>query len=187
MTNDQKPTSPATPTIPEVTGIGTAVKQIEAVSPRLSAAIAAASSTEAELNAFRVRITGMKEGMEKSFLVEHQAELEAKITDNSRKAVSDAIKELQMHMGTIATLAQQVQAKHGLPVVTVKRADKGTGLGNITSGNMDRLKALLTERGFSNIQVTMLDDSYHREISALSPTGVPHTGRYTSNIERQWY
>ena len=186
MTNDQK-VKESTPAVPEVQGIDTAINGISSVKERLTTAILNAGRTEAELTKYRADLSAMPSGLNKAFLVEHQAELEAKIATDSRKAVSEALKEVQMHISTVQNLASQIQAKHGMPVVTTKRADRGNGLGNITASNMDKYRSLLIERGYTDVSVNMLDDSYHREITGKSPSGVVRVSRYTSNIDREWY
>jgi hypothetical protein len=173
---------PATPTIPEVTGISTAVDQIHAVEARLITAISAASQTEKELEAFRKSMNDMKDGIQKSFLVAHQAELEAQIADASRKAVSDALNEVRTHVATVQTLAAQIQAKHGKPVVTVKHADRGTGRGDITSGNMDALRELLQSRGIS-VQFELQEDGKH--YYAVDPAS-GRKSKYASNVRSDW-
>lgn len=182
MSKDQQTATPAIPTIPEVVGIGTAVDQIHAVEARLVSAIASAASTEKELEAFRKSMNDMKDGIQKSFLVAHQTELEAQITDSSRKAVSDALNEVRTHIATVQTLAAQIQSKHGKPMVTVKHADRGTGRGDITAGNIDALREMLTSRGIA-VQFELQDDNKH--YYAVDPAS-GRKSKYASNVRSDW-
>jgi hypothetical protein len=185
MSNDNKPKTdvlPTIPAVPEVQGIDTAITGIQATESRLTAAIHAAGKVEADLATFRTAMTAKPAGIEKEFLTAHQAELEAQITGASRKAVSDALKEVQMHMTTISTLAQQIQSKHGLPVSTVKHADRGTGRGDITAGNMDALREMLQSRGI-NVQFELQDDNKHYH--AYDPVS-GRKSKYASNVRSDW-
>jgi len=185
MSNNSKTETvvqPTIPAVPEVQGIDTAITGIQATESRLTAAIHAAGKMESDLAAFRAQMAAKPAGIEKDFLTAHQAELEAQITGASRKAVSDALKEVQMHLGTIQTLAQQIQAKHGLPPVTVKHSDRGAGRGDITAGNMDALRELLAGRGI-NVQFELQDDNKHYHAVNLNTN---QRTKYASNVRSDW-
>jgi hypothetical protein len=182
MSNQEKQTAPQSPPIPEIVGIGTAIDQISAVAPRLTAAIQAEAKTESELTTFRTQMNAMPTGIQKDFLVAHQSELEAQITDASRKAVSDALKEVQVHMTTIAQLAATIQGKHGKPVQNVKNSDRGTGHGDITSGNMDALRELLLSRGI-HVQYELQEDGKHYYAVDLASG---RKSKYASNVRSDW-
>lgn len=184
MANDKTPTT-VLPTIPEVQGIVTATTGIEAIKERLLAAIDASGKAQAELEEFRKHVNAMPEKtavekMQKAFTVEHQAELEAQIADNGRKAVNAALQEVNVHIGAIQTHAMAIRAKYGKQENTVKKADRGTGRGDITTGNMDALRELLTSRGLV-VSFELQDDSKH--YTAVSGD---RRSKYASNVRDDW-
>jgi hypothetical protein len=191
MSNTEKIPTTTTPPIPEIVGIDTSLTGIESAKNRLQSAIIAAVGNEKELEEFRKYVVAMPEKtapekLQKAFTVLHQAELEAQIADNSKKAVSDALSEVLMHIDTVKNLADQIQAKHGKPVPTVKESDKKPrDFGNITSSNMDNIRNILTDRGYSNVQFLLLEDSKHYEVTA-DKAGQHRHNRYTSNVTREW-
>ena len=180
MTTNEKPQ--------EVIGIETALSQIEKITERLIPAVLTASNAEKDVERFRVELNKKKDDPLFSMLLKAQPELvgklEGDIVNNSRKAVSDILKEVSIQQGTINTLSAQLRAKYGLPEVTVKngdRAPRGSGQGNVTDHNKSRIEALLKGRGF-NPAFVMLDDGIHYEVQ----DGTGRHNRYTSNIERDW-
>ena len=168
--------------IPECVGIQTALTTIESAKARLENAVRAASSTEVELSKFRAELIAMPSGLMKNHIATHQAELEAEITEGSKKAVSEAIKEVLTHVQTVNTLAAQLNGKYGKPFVTVKMAEKGTGaFGNITDNNKGELSDILKGRGYAPV-FTPLEDGVHYQVSL--PDG--RHNRYTSNVKANW-
>lgn len=169
---------------PEIAGIYTAIGIIEARTKALSEAVAAGKDSESALLKYREKMT--KERAASSLLdamLKGHPELieqeEKAIVEGTRKQVSVEILTLREQMRIISDRLNETATKYGAPVVTVKQRD-GSRLGNVTTGNMDRIRELLESRGFVP-QFILLDDNKHYEVRAGD-----HKGRHVSNIERDW-
>lgn len=174
-----------TPPIPEVVGMETALTGIDAAKVRLTTAINAVLQSEKEVEKFRAELNAMPAGLNKSFLISHQGEIESEHSQNTKRAVSDVLAEVKTHISSVQQLADQIQAKHGKPVETVATRDKkGTG-GDITSGNMDNLRAVLNDRGFAGIEFHLQSNGKY-EVNAVKANKAYHTV-YASNVRADWH
>ena len=178
------------PTIQEIVGITTALSGMASAEERLNAAVISADGTEKKVIAFREELNKKMADPMFAMLLKAQpglpAQMENEIADSSRKAVNDAIKEFNMHVGTVQTLTAQLKAKYGKAEPTVKGSDSAK-YGNITPGNMDSLRDTLHSRGFTNVAFDLLEDGKHYSVNATNPDGRSHKGRHSSNVVRDWY
>lgn len=171
--------------IQEVEGIATATTGIEATFGRLKAAIQQSQKSNSDLEEFRKYVVAMPEKtlpeqLAKKHTIAHQAEFEAEIADAGRKAVNAALLEVHMHLTTINQMEQAIRSKYGKPEPTVKKADRGTGRGDITAGNMDALRELLAGRGLP-VTFELQDDNRHY----IAVSGDKRT-KYAQNIRDDW-
>ena len=179
-----------TPTIQEIVGITTALSGMASAEDRLNAAVISADGTEKKVIAFREELNKKMSDPMFAMLLKAQpglpAQMESEIADSSRKAVNDAIKEFNMHVGTVQTLTAQLKAKYGKVEATTKGSDSGK-YGNVTTGNMDSIRDTLHSRGFTNVSFELLEDGKHYAVVGTNADGRNHKGRHSSNVIRDWY
>ena len=181
------------PVYQEITGLITAIKQIEAPVLAFKETVHNVATAQEKTAKFNSELLKEKDNILVQTIIAATGfkpeSIGNSIEATAKKAVNVQVAATRQILKNISAAVDVIEAKYGTvppkPVIPETKG-KAKNPGNITAKNKDYLEELLTERGFEQIAFELQPDGVHYRIYATKPGFEGRDGLFSSNVERDW-
>jgi hypothetical protein len=181
------------PVYQEITGLITAIKQIEAPVLAFKETVHNVATAQEKTAKFNSELLKEKDNILVQTIIAATGfkpeSIGNSIEATAKKAVNVQVAATRQILKNIAAAVDAIEAKYG--TVPVKPAvptpkSKSTGLGNITADNTADIEDMLKSRGYEEIAFELQSDGTHYRVYATKPGNKPRDTLFSSNVTRDW-